>query len=152
MLSTIERVLALQKNELFAEIDTEGLAYLAAISEEVEFDDGDALFTRGEVPDACYLILAGGVELSDDGGVQLSLGAGEDIGVWALFDGESRLHSAKATGNTHVLRIGQEEFYDLLADHSQIIRSLFGTLVRRIRRLLGEKPVVVSESPPEERT
>lgn len=41
MLTTIERVLALQKNEIFVEVSTDGLAYLASIAEEAEFNDGD---------------------------------------------------------------------------------------------------------------
>ncbi|MFC1476031.1 hypothetical protein ACFLQW_03415, partial [Candidatus Zixiibacteriota bacterium] len=80
MLSTIERVLALQKNEIFAEISTDGLAYLASIADEVEFNKGDRLFDRGAIPEACFLILAGNVELSRGGDVELNVGAGEDIG------------------------------------------------------------------------
>jgi CRP-like cAMP-binding protein len=146
MLSTIERVLALEKNELFAEISTEGLAHLAAIAEEVEFNANESLFDEGAIPDACYLILAGGVELTRAGRSELNVGPGEDIGVWALFDGEPRAFSAKATANTHALRIGQEEFYDLLSDHTDIVQSLFRTLVRRIRRVLSEQTALAGRA------
>jgi len=139
MLSTIERVLTLQKNEIFAEVTTEGLAHLAAIAEEVEFQEGDSLFREGDMPDACYLILTGNVELTRSGRVELSVGAGDDIGVWALFDGEPRAFAARATENTHTLKINQEEFYDLLADHTDIIQTFFRTLVRRIRRVLTDR-------------
>jgi len=139
MLSTIERVLALQKNEIFAEVSTDGLTHLAAIAEEVEFDSGDALFQEGEAPDACYLILAGRVELSRGGQVELTVGMGEDIGVWALFDNEPRVFAARATENTHALKISQDDFYDLLSDHTDIVQSFFRTLVRRIRRVLTER-------------
>lgn len=139
MLSTIERVLALEKNEIFAAISTEGLALLAAIAEEVEFQSNDTLFAEGAIPDACYLLLAGGVELSRGGRTELTLGPGEDIGVWALFDGEPRAFAARAIENTHALKIGQEDFYDLLSDHTDIVQALFRTLVRRIRRILAEQ-------------
>lgn len=137
MLSTIERVLALEKNEIFAEISTEGLAHMAAIAEEVEFDASDSLFEEGAIPDACFLILVGRVELSRGAQVELTVGPGEDIGVWALFDGEPRAFSARALENTHALKIAREEFYDLLSDHTDIIQSLFRALVRRIRRVLA---------------
>ncbi|MBD3297671.1 MAG: cyclic nucleotide-binding domain-containing protein [candidate division Zixibacteria bacterium] len=139
MLSTIERVLTLQKNEIFAEVSTEGLAHLAAIAEEVEFDAGDSLFHEGEIPDACYLILAGHVELNRSNQTELTVGPGDDIGVWALFDGEPRVFAARATENTHALKITQEDFYDLLADHTDIVQSFFRTLVRRIRRVLTDR-------------
>jgi CRP-like cAMP-binding protein len=67
------------------------------------------------------------------------VGPGEDIGVWALFDGEPRAFSARSLENTHALKIGQEDFYDLLSDHTDIVQSLFRTLVRRIRRVLSEQ-------------
>ena len=86
-----------------------------------------------------FLILAGNVELSRGGNVELTVGAGEDLGVWALFDGEPHAFTARATENTHALKINREDFYDLLADHMDIIQALFRTLVKRVRRLLGEK-------------
>lgn len=141
MLTTIERVLALQKNPIFAEIATDGLAHLAAIGEEVEFHAKDSLFEEGSVPDACYLILAGSVELSRAGAAALTVGEGDDLGVWALFDGEPHVYAAHALDNTHALKIAQEDFYDLLSDHTEIIQSLFKTLVRRIRAVLAEKGV-----------
>ena len=144
MHSTIERVLALQKNEIFSEITTEGLAHMAAIAEEVEFQPDDALFEEGAVPDTCYLILAGEVELTRGGRKELTVGPGEDIGVWALFDGEPRAFAARATENTHALKISQDDFYDLLADHTDIIQTLFRTLVRRIRRVLADQTGAVS--------
>jgi CRP-like cAMP-binding protein len=144
MLSTIERVLTLQKNEIFAEITTEGLAHMAAIAEEVEFHPDDSLFEEGAMPDACYLILAGEVELTRGGRKELTVGPGEDIGVWALFDGEPRVFAARATANTHALKISQDDFYDLLSDHTDIIQTLFRTLVRRIRRVLTDQAGAVS--------
>jgi len=144
MLSTIERVLTLQKNEIFAEITTEGLAHMAAIAEEVEFQPDDSLFEEGAMPDACYLILAGEVELTRGGRKELTVGPGEDIGVWALFDGEPRVFAARATANTHALKISQDDFYDLLSDHTDIIQTLFRTLVRRIRRVLTDQAGAVS--------
>lgn len=139
MLTTIERVLALQKNPIFAEIATDGLAHLAAIADEVEFNAKDILFDEGSVPDACYLILAGSVELTRSGTAALAVGPGDDLGVWALFDNEPHVYAARAVENTHALRITQDDFYDLLSDHTEIIQSLFKTLVRRIRGVLAER-------------
>lgn len=141
MLSTIERVLVLQKNPIFAEIPTDGLAHMAAIAEEVEFQPGNLLFEIGGVPDSCYLILAGTVDLKRGDQSALTIGPGEDVGVWALFDGEPHVYTARATENTHALRIAQEDFYDLLADHTEIVQTLFRVLVRRIRAVLADRDI-----------
>jgi hypothetical protein len=50
MLTTIERVLALRKNPIFAEIPSDGLAHLAAIAEEVEFHPGTLRSKKGVSP------------------------------------------------------------------------------------------------------
>lgn len=141
MLTTIERVLALQRNPIFAEIPTDGLAHMASIAEEVEFHSGNLLFEEGGVPDSCYLILAGSVDLKRGDKSALTVGPGEDLGVWALFDGEPHVYTARAKENTHALRIVQEDFYDLLADHTEIVQTLFRTLVRRIRMVLTDRDV-----------
>jgi CRP-like cAMP-binding protein len=39
--------------------------------------------------------------------------------------------------DVRLLRIEQEEFYDLLSDHIEITQSVFKALVQRIKRLIG---------------
>ena len=59
MLTVIEKVIFLQNVEVFSDVPTEDLAYLAAIAEEVEFKNGEEVFKENEPSDALYLVLEG---------------------------------------------------------------------------------------------
>ena len=47
--------------------------------------------------------------------------------------------TATALEDVHLLKIEQEEFYDLLSDHVEITQSIFKALVQRIKGLIGNQ-------------
>ena len=136
MLTTIEKVIFLQNVEVFVDVPTEDLAYLAAIAEEVEFKEGEDIFKEDEPSDALYLVLEGRVRLHRDEKEIIIAEAKDPFGTWALFDEEPRVVTATPLMNTRLLRIDREDFFDLLADHIQITQGVFKTVVKRMRSLL----------------
>ena len=44
--------------------------------------------------------------------------------------------SAKTVEDTRLLRIGRDDFYDLLSDNVEITAAIFSTLVKRFRKLV----------------
>ena len=46
--------------------------------------------------------------------------------------------TAKTIEDTRLLRIGRDDFYDLLADNSEITSAIFSTLVKRFRKLVEQ--------------
>ena len=54
----------------------------------------------------------------------------------ALLDDEPMLLTATVTEDARLLEIPREDFYDLLADHSEVMQNIFHALVRRIRKLI----------------
>ena len=137
MLTAVDKVLFLQNVDLFRYATTEELAYIGSIAREVERPKGTIIFKEGERADAMYLILKGRVRLHKDGQEILVAGEREAFGTWALFDTEPRIMTATAIEEVHLLKIDQEEFYDLLADHIEITQSIFRALVQRIKGLIG---------------
>ncbi len=136
MLTIIEKVIFLQNVEVFADVPTEDLAYLAAIAEEVDFKESEHIFKENEPSDALYLVLEGRVRLHQ-GEREITIAESKDpFGTWALFDEEPRVVTATALKNTRLLRIDREDFFDLLADHIQITQGVFKTVVKRMRVLL----------------
>lgn len=67
MLTVIEKVIFLQNVEVFTDVPTEDLAYLAAIAEEVNYKSGEDIYKKDEPSDALYLVLEGKVRLHRDG-------------------------------------------------------------------------------------
>jgi CRP-like cAMP-binding protein len=136
MLTVIEKVAALQSVDVFTDVPTEQLAYLAAIAEEVDFDEGEVIYKEHDAGDAFYLVLEGEVRLHK-GAQEITIAAGGDtFGTWALFDEEPRVVTATPVGKVKLLGIDRERFVDILADHVQISQGILKNLASRLRNLL----------------
>ena len=57
MLTVIEKVIFLQNVDVFSDVSTEQLAYLAAIVEEVSLPTGETIYKEQDPSDALYLAL-----------------------------------------------------------------------------------------------
>ncbi len=136
-MNLIEKVFLLHRIDLLQEARSEELALLASIAEEVEVRPGTVLLTQGEPTDALYVVIRGAVELRRAGEQVLTAQDGTPFGTWALIDESPSLVGATAVTETHLLRIAREDFYDLLADHSELARGLLKGLARRVRALVA---------------
>jgi len=137
MLTIVDKVLFLQNVDIFNHATTEELAFIGSIAREVEKPQGSVLFREDEGADAMYLVVTGKVRLHKADQEILVAEERQAFGTWALFDTEPRLMTATALEDVRLLRIEQEEFYDLLSDHIEITQSVFKALVQRIKRLIG---------------
>lgn len=135
MLNVIEKVMFLQHVDVFGDVPSEQLAYLAAIAEEVSFLEGEVVYREQDPSDGLYLVLDGKVRLERGGNQILSAGPEDAFGTWSLFDDEPRVVSATASEDARLLRIDREDFVDLLADHVQITQAILKTMVKRLRGL-----------------
>ncbi len=136
MLTVIEKVIFLQNVDIFSDVPTEDLAYLAAIAEEVTYQADENIYIENEPADALYLVLDGSVRLHRDGEQITIANAKEAFGTWALFDEAPRVVTATPQAETQLLRIDRDDFFDLLADHVQITQGVFKTVVSRMRGLM----------------
>ena len=137
MLTTIEKVISLQDVDIFSQVSTEELAYLAAIGREEEHAAGDVIYSNREPADSMYLVVAGRVRLHSDDLEITVASEGDTFGTWALFDDEPRVSAATAVEDSRVLRIHKEDFIDLLADNVEITQGVLKALVGRVRGLIG---------------
>ncbi len=138
MLTVIEKVIFLQHVDVFSEVSTEQMAYIAAIVEEVTFLKAVDIYREQDLPDAIYLIVDGKVRLHRDGSDIAVIGSQEAFGTWALFDEEPRVATATTVQETRLLRVSREDFFDLLSDHVQITQGVLRALTKRLRGLIGE--------------
>jgi hypothetical protein len=105
---------------------------LQAISEPVVLEAGDPVFTAGDPADRFFVVVRGGVELTEAGGKGpgTSLGAGRSFGETALFDDAARAATATASEPTYLVAIAREAFQEMLGP---------GSLPSRILRNVGRK-------------
>jgi CRP-like cAMP-binding protein len=138
-LNIVEKVIALEGVELMANLSPEQLARIAAIAQEVGFASGKTILEAGKPLDALFVIVDGAVELLRDGDVIHTARQNEVLGAWALFEEDDPLPvTARTVEDTRLLRIGRDDFYDLLSDNSEITSAIFSTLVKRFRRLVEQ--------------
>ena len=135
MLSPIEKVLLLQNVEVFAEVPSDQLAALAAISREVSYLAGDIIYREHDSPDGLYLVLSGSVRLSQGKRTVSVAAEGVSFGTWALFDDQARVLAAETITDTRLLCIDRNEFNDLLSDDVRIAQGIIRTVARKLREL-----------------
>lgn len=137
-LNIIEKVIALEGVELLKSLTPDQLSRIAAIATEVKYPPGQTVLQPDKPLDALLVVLDGGVELKRDGEVLHVAVQSEVLGAWALFDPDPMPVTAITAEDTRLLRIGRDDFYDLLSDNVEIAATVFSTLVKRFRRLVEQ--------------
>ncbi len=99
---------------------------------------GDAVYTLGSTPDACYMIERGRVRIFNvsDAGREVTLGelrTGDCIGEVGMIDSLPRFNSAVAVDDTELLVLARPDFDRLYAAHPEIARQLNRLLAYRVR-------------------
>ncbi|MBN2732706.1 MAG: cyclic nucleotide-binding domain-containing protein [Balneolaceae bacterium] len=138
METTIEKVIHLQRIEMFGDIPSEQLAHLAAIAQDVHVSKGEILFSEGDSSASLYILIDGGISLERENGYQKTIGKDEAFGIWGFFDRKSRLYTAKVTEDSYLLKIDNADFFDLIEDRVHLSRGLIKFLVGKIRELVDQ--------------
>ena len=137
-LNVVEKVIALEAVDLLHSLTPEQLSRIASIAREVKFPPGKAVLEPNRPQDSLYVIVDGSVELSRDGELLHTAGQNEVLGAWALFDEEPMAVLARTVEDTRLLRIGRDDFYDLLSDNVEITAAIFSTMAKRFRKLVEQ--------------
>ncbi|HYO81225.1 MAG TPA: cyclic nucleotide-binding domain-containing protein [Bryobacteraceae bacterium] len=135
-LNIVEKVIALEAVDLLKNLSAEQLSRIGSIAREARYPPGKVIMSPDSNPDALFVILEGSVSMSRDDAELHVAKENEVLGAWALFDPEPMAVTAKAVSDVRLLRIGRDEFYDLLSDNSEITASIFAQLVKRFRQLV----------------
>lgn len=144
---------------LFAPLDDDERAVLAAQLEEVELAAGELCFKRGDPGDAIFIVSKGEVEIfvEDTTGQRIvfeTAKAGDFFGELSLLDGDPRSASALAISHTRALRIDREDLSLLFTRHPGAALDVLAVIGRRLReadRLLGTRAVVSPNEAVEEK-
>jgi CRP-like cAMP-binding protein len=131
-MTVVERAIALRKVDAFSGVPIDQLAYIAAAAREISFPAGDLLFMEGEPPLSLFVMLEGRVTLEKEGKVFGEAVAGEPLGTWSIFGDYPRRATAQVVEDARVLVLDREDFYEVIAEHVDITRSLVQDLVRRL--------------------
>ena len=97
-------------------------------------DVGTTIFSKGDLGTALYVIYAGDVSIRDGTTELARFGQGDFFGELALLDTEARSATAEAITDLRLLRLDQDDFFDLMEERGEVLRSIVRSLSGRIRR------------------
>jgi CRP-like cAMP-binding protein len=151
----IERVFTLRDSPAFRKASIQALVSLAPSADEIRLATGELLFERGEARGVLFVVVAGCLELecsnSSGGtpeapdpegvrreGVRHRYSSASLLGGGASFADALARHSARALTPAVVLRIREEDFYDVMEDHFDLARSVLSFLASENERRLDD--------------
>ena len=133
MITTVEKVLFLKSIDLFRGLPSEELAQIAEIAEEQPMGKGDPVFTEGEPGDALYLVVEGSVKVHRGDKLLAQLAERDVFGEMAVLDSEPRSASVTVVDDAVLLKIGRDDFREILAERPEIAQGVIKVLSRRLR-------------------
>lgn len=135
-LTDIERVMVLQRIDLFATLAADELLELAAIAREVRTETDMRVFGPADPP-ALWIVVSGAISLEAPDGAPLSARSGDTVGLHAALAGHTVDRTAHAIRPGRLLRIDREELFDLLSQRELLLQQLFASV---FRTQAGRKP------------
>ena len=128
----------LRLNPLFAGLDGEAIARIAALCTRRQLAAGEVLFVKGDEGDALYGIRRGQIRIATgtEAGKRLTLnvlGPGDLLGEIALLDGRPRTADAIAAEPTELFMVRRQDFLRLLEREPRIAVHLIELLCERVR-------------------
>lgn len=137
-LNIVEKVIALEGVELLRNLTPDQLARIASVAREIRMPRDRVILEPQKALDALYVVLDGAVRITRNGDELTVARQNEVLGAWALFDPEPMAIKATVIEDARLLRISRDDFYDLLADNTEITQTIFSTLVKRFRKLVEQ--------------
>ena len=128
-----ERVLLLKSVSLFAELSGEDLLPVAEVAKDVVVEPGAEIVTQGAHGDDLFVIVRGKVKVYRDGEAIGEIGDRGCFGELAVLDREPRAATCTAVDRTEMLRIGRQEFNDLMDAHPGLTRGILKVLLGYVR-------------------
>jgi CRP-like cAMP-binding protein len=132
-MTIIERVVALQRVGLFADVPGRTLAAVAQRAYEVEVPAGTTVIDEGAVEEHLFAVVRGRLRVHQGERTITELGAGSTVGELAALVPEPRSASVTALESTTMLRIDRPVLEELLADRPALASAVIAALVAMVR-------------------
>lgn len=133
----------LSRLPLFAQVEPETIATLAAITVEVRLEKGKLLFQQGDAADGFYVVVYGQVKLgfaaqSGHEKVIEILGPQQSFGEAVMFMGRPYPVFAQALSDTLLLHIPGDPIFSLIERNGSFARRMLAGLSMRLHTLVQD--------------
>jgi CRP-like cAMP-binding protein len=158
-LGVVERIAVLMDAMPLRAAGVQTLSDLALVCEETTFAPGDVLFDRGATGDRVFLVVDGLVTASrGPSGDGLTFGPGQILcgaaALLAAFGEEPLSWTARASSAVRTLAFRTEDWFDLMEEHFDLVRSALAGLAlerERLAELVASRPSQAPSSMPTDR-
>lgn len=137
-MSLEQEVELIRRFPIFSKIAPAKQKLLCFSSERLTYNPGQEIFHMGDPGDACYIVIAGYIDIAVDrpnGKDTLLLstvGPNDIIGEIAIFGAVPRTASARAKTRVEVLRISAELFRSVIRENPDAAIELIRSLANRL--------------------
>lgn len=148
-LSTMSRILFLQKVPMFANLSPEDLRRVALVSRERLFSPNEIICYEGDPGDELYIVVSGRVQVivgyGDSGAKTVAImGEGESLGEMAILDDIPRTATLRAYGGpVRLLTLSADEFKRILRERPELaveVIRVFSRWLREANKKLQSAP------------
>jgi CRP-like cAMP-binding protein len=142
-MSVLENVLVLKKSTIFSMVSTSDLRAVAAVIQEMNYQDGELIIKEKDIGDSMYLIRKGAVRIEkkthgNKANILAELHDGECFGEMSAIDEEVRSADVYAKGSCIILKLSKDDLIEVILECPHIGIELMKLFVKRLR-LANEK-------------
>jgi signal transduction histidine kinase len=127
----------LRELPLLAGFPPDALERIAGLAERLQLSAGEVLMEEGAAPDGLYILMEGELEVTrGEGAAQVVLavqGPGSFVGEMSLLERAPRSATVRAIQASELLRIGAEEFHEILTASPAAALTILQTFASRLR-------------------
>lgn len=129
-MNTIDKVFALRKVPIYADMPAELLMSVAEECHFVEFSKGEKLISIGDYPDKIYAILSGSVAVIYNGKIERYERENDVLGLFVLLSERKSQLEVIVNEDSAMLELSRTVFEQLTNDYPDILREIAKYVVR----------------------
>jgi len=129
----IERVAALNKTKIFADVHDHALIEVAQIVREVRVGAEETIIKEGSNESWMFVLVTGEARVDVSGIEVARIGPGDTVGELALIDPAPRAASVMAVEPSLLFRIDRAPFREIMEEQPEVVEALLAMLIRMIR-------------------
>ena len=130
-----DRTRLLAGTRLFAGVDADGLARIAARIKEIAIPAERVIARQGEIGTGFYVMVAGSARVVRDGATIAHLGPGDFFGELSVLDGRPRVAQVVSDEPTTCLALASWDFEAVVVEQPTVALAILRGLAGRLRDL-----------------
>jgi two-component system sensor histidine kinase/response regulator len=127
------RIEILRDVVIFSESNDLILERLANTLVDVYVENNEPVFHKGDMLNAMYIIVDGKVRVHDGDHIFTTFGSKDFFGEYSLIDSSVRSATVTASEKTHLLRLNQSDFLEIIEENVDVSKAILKALIKRLR-------------------